>query len=172
MSVPSDPSSPGDEGDFVIPATVPPFFGRPGMERALLLARGVRRMLIHHGMRSMLEVPLANNRRADILALAGDGTVTIIEIKSSVADFRADHKWGDYLEFCDRFYFAVGEDFPQELIPEECGLIVADGYGAEILRQGPEVKLNAARRKTLLLRVAMQAFQRLHQVEDPRPTAF
>ena len=84
----------------------------------------------------MPKCPLANGRRADMLALGRDGELVIVEIKSSVADFRADRKWPEYRDYCDRLYFAVAGGFPQELIPEECGLIVADGFGAAFLREG------------------------------------
>ena len=95
--------------------------------RRALLARGICRALEQLGYASLLEFPLANGRRADILALGKTGDLVIVEIKSSVADFRADRKWASYQEFADRLYFAVPNDFPGLLIPEECGLIVADG---------------------------------------------
>ncbi len=94
---------------------------------AVVLARGICRALEQLGYASLLEFPLANRRRADILALGKTGDLMIIEIKSSVADFRADRKWAFYREFADRLYFAVPNEFPVLLIPEECGLIVADG---------------------------------------------
>ncbi len=73
-----------------------------------------------------------------MIALCGAGRLTIVEIKSSVADFRADRKWPDYRDFCDRFFFAIPDDVPEDLIPEDCGLIVADAYGAAIIREAPE----------------------------------
>src|SRR6266853_1180537 len=100
---------------------------------AALLARGVCRALDQLGYASLLEFPLANGRRADILALGRGGDLIIVEIKSSVADFRADRKWPDYRDFADRLYFAVPNQFPALLIPEECGLIVADSFGAAML---------------------------------------
>jgi hypothetical protein len=99
--------------------------------------------------------------------MAADGSFTIVEIKTSVADFRADGNWPEYLEFCDLFYFAVPESFPQPLIPQSCGLIVADAYGAAILRPAEETRLNGARRKALTLRYAETAGRRLMRLLDP-----
>jgi hypothetical protein len=136
-------------------------------EAALRIARGVRRLLADQGFRSLLEFPLANGRRADILALNDAGQIVIIEVKSCAADFRADRKWADYLDFCDRFYFAVDDAFPQELIPDEIGLMVADGFGAAVMREGPVSALNGARRRAVILRTALLAAGRLHRAEDP-----
>lgn len=134
---------------------------------AMLLARGVGRALDQLGYASLAEFPLANRRRADILALGKTGDLIIIEIKSSVADFRSDRKWTLYREFADRLYFAVTNDFPAPLIPEECGLIVADGFGAAILRHGALMPLAPARRRALTLRFAMAAASRLRRQLDP-----
>src|SRR3954467_2409715 len=101
---------------------------------AALLARSTCRALEQLGYASLLEFPLANGRRADILALGKSGDLIIVEIKSSVADFRADRKWAVYRGFANRLYFAVPNEFPALLIPEECGLIVADAFGAAVLR--------------------------------------
>jgi len=136
-------------------------------DKALALARGISRMLGEAGQTCLHEFTLRNGRRADVIALASDGTFTIVEIKTSVNDFRSDNKWPDYLDFCDHFYFAVPEDFPQDLIPEECGLIVADAYGAVVLRAPEEARLNGSRRRTLLLRYAEVAGRRLMQFIDP-----
>ena len=136
--------------------------------KAALLARGVCRMLDQLGYASLLEFPLANGRRADILALGRGGELIIVEIKSSVADFRADRKWADYRDFADRFYFAVAGDFPVALIPEECGLIVADGFAAAVLRDSCSAVLAPARRKTLTLRFALAAATRLRRHVDPQ----
>jgi len=135
---------------------------------AALLARGVCRALDQLGFASLVEFPLANGRRADILALSKDGQFIIVEIKSSVADFRADRKWNDYRDFSDRLYFAVAEGFPAALIPEECGLIVADGFGAAVIRDGIGSALAPARRKALTLRFAMLAAARLRRETDPQ----
>lgn len=136
-------------------------------DKATALARGISRMLGEAGQTCLHEFTLRNGRRADVIALASNGTFTIIEIKTSVNDFRSDNKWPDYLDFCDHFYFAVPEDFPQDLIPEECGLMVADAYGAVVLRAPEEARLNGSRRRTLLLRYAEVAGRRLMQFIDP-----
>src|SRR5258708_39100790 len=133
----------------------------------LRLARGVCRALQQHGYASLLEFALANGRRADVMALGRAGEIAIVEIKSSLADFRADRKWPDYWEFCDRLYFAVAADFPRHLIPAECGLIVADPFGASLLRESPLQPLNAARRRAVTLRFALVGAQRLRRTLDP-----
>jgi hypothetical protein len=134
---------------------------------AVVLARGVCRALEQRGYASLVEFPLANRRRADILALGKTGDLMIIEIKSSVADFRADRKWAFYREFADRLYFAVPNEFPLLLIPEECGLIVADGFDAAVLRHGVLTPLAPARRRALTLRFALAAASRLRRQLDP-----
>ena len=131
------------------------------------LARGVCRALEQLGYVSLVEFPLANNRRADVLALGRNGDFAIVEIKSSVADFRADRKWGAYRDFSDRLYFAIPRGFPPALIPEECGLIVADAFGAALIRDGTIAKLDAARRRALMLRFARVAATRLRRLLDP-----
>ena len=135
---------------------------------AALLARSICRALEQLGHASLLEFPLANGRRADILAIGKTGEIMIVEIKSSVANFRADRKWAAYREFADRLYFAVPNEFPAALIPEECGLIVADGFGAAVLRCGVMTPLAAARRKALTLRFALTAANRLRRQLDPQ----
>lgn len=131
------------------------------------LCRGVGRALAQLGYAGLTEFPLASGRRADILALGRSGDSLIVEIKSSIADFRSDRKWPDYQDWCDRLYFAVSPAFPRELIPEECGLIVADAFGATILREAPVRPLNAARRKAVMLRFARIGASRLHRLLDP-----
>ncbi len=132
---------------------------RPDITAAL--ARGVTRMLVDHGLATLLEVPLANSRRADVMGLTQQGEIWIVETKSCLEDYAVDLKWPDYLEYCERFFFAVTEDFPRELIPEEVGLIVADGFGGAILRDAPTRPLNAARRKAVTLAFARLAALRL-----------
>jgi len=134
---------------------------------ALGIQRGVRRLFAQLGHVSIPEFTLANGRRADIIALAPNGTLTIIEIKSSVADFRADRKWPDYEEFCDRFYFAVPETVPFDVLPEDRGLIVADSFGAAIMREAIHHPLAGARRKAVTLRFAHTAASLLHALADP-----
>lgn len=139
----------------------------PEPATAIALVRGISRALAQLGYASLAEFPLANRRRADILALGKSGDLIIIEIKCSVADFRADRKWADYREFADRLYFAVPNGFPTLLIPDECGLIVADGFGAAILRHGNDSPLVPARRRALTLRFALSAASRLRRQLDP-----
>jgi hypothetical protein len=134
---------------------------------AALLSRGVCRTLEQLGYASLVEFRLANGRRADILALGRTGDLVIIEIKNSVADFRADRKWITYRDFSDRLYFAVPKDFPRALIPDECGLMVADPFGAAVLRDGSTTPLNSARRRALTLRFARVAAARLRRCLDP-----
>ena len=133
----------------------------PRPDVTALLARGVTRMLLDHGLTPILEVPLANGRRADVMALTPHGEIWIVETKSCLADYTCDEKWPDYLEYCDRFFFGVTETFPRDLIPEEAGLIVADGFGGAILRESPVRALVAARRKAVTLLFARLAAQRL-----------
>ena len=133
----------------------------------VLLARGVCRFLRRAGYATLTEFTLRNRRRVDVIALAEDGRIAVVEVKSSEADFRADAKWRDYLAFCDAFYFAVPEGFPRHLIPDSCGLLVADGFGAEVLREPEEGRVNPARRKSLITRFARTASLRLQALTDP-----
>jgi hypothetical protein len=135
---------------------------------AASIARGACRLLEQLGYASLLEFPLANGRRADILALGRSSELIIVEIKSSVADFRADRKWVGYRDFADRFYFAVARDFPLALIPDDCGLIVADAFAGAVLRDGDPSVLAPARRKALTLRFALTAATRLRRHLDPQ----
>ena len=136
---------------------IPP--SRPEVTAAL--ARGVTRVMLNHAFAPILEYPLANGRRADIMAIGAQGEVWIVETKSGLPDFATDSKWPDYLEYCDRFFFGVTADFPQEVLPEDAGLIVADGFGGEVLRMGPLSPLAPARRKAVTLQFARLAAQRL-----------
>ena len=129
--------------------------------------RGVRRHLAQLGQVSLPEFTLANGRRADVIALTADGCVTIVEIKSSVADFRADRKWPEYRDYCDRFYFAVPETVPLDILPEDAGLLVADAFGAAMLREAPHHPLAGGRRKAVTLRFAHVAAGALHHLADP-----
>ncbi len=132
----------------------------PMSPAAAEIARGVLRLLASIGAEGLTEVTLANKRRADVLALSAKGEVIITEIKSSVADYRCDQKWPEYLPYCDQFYFAVGQSFPKEIIPPAAGLIVADGFGGAILREPAPALLAPARRKALTLRFARLAARR------------
>ena len=134
---------------------------------AIPIFRGVRRALAMRGFASLMEFRLVGGRRADILAIDDAGTVIIVEVKSGVPDFRSDQKWPEYRAWCDVFYFAVDNAFPTELIPDDCGLMVADAYDADVLREPPVHKLAPARRKSLILRAALAGAGRLHRIEDP-----
>ncbi len=136
-------------------------------ETALMIARGVRRLLRARGFSSLTELPLTDGRRADVAAVNSEGEVLIVEIKSSPADFRADRKWRDYMACCDKLYFAISERTPAELMPLEAGLIVADPYGAEILREAELQRMAPPSRRALLLRFAQAAADRLHRLADP-----
>ena len=131
------------------------------------IQRGVRRLFAELGHVTLPEFTLANGRRADLIALAPDGALTIIEIKSCAADFRADRKWPDYEDFCDRFYFAVPETMPFEIMPEDRGLIIADSFGAAVMRASAHHPLAGARRKAVTLRFAHAAASLLHALADP-----
>jgi hypothetical protein len=129
--------------------------------------RGAIRLLEAMGHSALAEFPLKDGRRADILSLSGRGEIWIVEVKSGVQDFRSDHKWQDYLAWCDRFFFAVGLDFPAEILPEAAGLLIADGYEAVLVREPAEAPLAAARRKALTLRFAHLAARRLSDLRRP-----
>ena len=138
--------------------------------RADDVARGVLRLLADFGCEGVTEVTLANGRRADVMALDGDGAIHIVEIKTSETDFRSDTKWPEYLDFCDFFYFAVPARFPDGLLPEDQGLIVADRFGGSIVRPALKRKLAPARRKAVTLRFARKAAARLRVALDPGET--
>jgi hypothetical protein len=131
------------------------------------IVRGVARALTAADQAVLVEVPLANGRRADLVALDRGGMISLVEIKSGRADFVADRKWQDYLDYCDRFYFAVAAGFPLELLPPEEGLIMADRFAGEILRAARLRWLSAARRKAMLIRLARAAAGRLQGLLDP-----
>jgi len=136
-------------------------------ETALAIARGARRLLRALGYSTVTELPLGDGRRADIVAVGPDGAILIVEIKSSIADFRADRKWRDYAAHCDRLYFAISDDTPVDIMPEEAGLILADRFGAAILREPEPRVLAPATRRAVLLRFACAAADRLHRLVDP-----
>ena len=118
-------------------------------------------------MAPVSEVSLANGRRADIAAVAESGEIWIVEIKSSIEDFRVDQKWPEYRDYCDRLFFAVAPAFPNEILPADTGLMIADRYGGEIVRAAPEHKLAGARRKAMTLRLVHTAAFRLQAAIDP-----
>ena len=131
------------------------------MHTAADVARGVSRLLIQEGFSPILEFSLANGRRLDVAALGADGTIAGVEIKVAVSDLKSDGKWPDYLDFCELFYFAIPPDFPDELVPQGTGLIVADRYGGAIVRPALPTALHPSRRKAVTLRFAKVAAERL-----------
>jgi hypothetical protein len=131
------------------------------------VCRGVGRLMRALGFASLTELPLPNGRRADVVGLSESGDLWIVEVKSSVEDLRADQKWPEYRDFCDALHFAVAPGFPVELLPSDTGLILADRYGAEIVRPAPEHRLVPARRKAMTLRFARAAALTLQAVADP-----
>lgn len=136
------------------------------IRRAAEICRGTLRLMSELGYYGVTEMTLANSRRADIAAIGPAGDIWMIEIKSSIQDFRSDTKWPEYMDYCDRLSFAVASDFPQELIPPETGLIVADAFFGAVIREAPESRLSAARRKAVTLRFGRLAAARLTGVID------
>lgn len=134
-------------------------------EAALLVRRGVQRLLEEMRHATLPELPLASGRRADLVSLSEKGEIWIVEIKSSLADFRTDRKWPDYRAHCDRLFFATHAGVPLDIFPEECGLFVSDGYGAHMLREAPEHRLPPATRKSLTLDFSRTAARRLMAAE-------
>ena len=129
----------------------------PTEREALAVARGIGRLFARNGVWCLAEMPLRSGRRADLMGLGRRGEIVIVEVKSSLEDFRTDQKWGDYLPFCDHFYFAVAPEFPQHILPEGPGLIVADGFDGAVLTPATPAPLAAARRKALTLAFARLA---------------
>jgi hypothetical protein len=134
-------------------------------ERALMIRRGVQILLGQMHYSSLPELPLASGRRADLISLSDKGEIWIIEIKSSIEDFRVDRKWPDYRKHCDRLFFATLPDVPQEIFPDDCGFMLSDGYGAHIMREAPEHRLAPATRKAVTLNFATTAAYRLMKAE-------
>lgn len=143
-----------------------PIDGRQS-QTALAVARGTARLLHAHGFCVVSELPLPSGRRADLVALHSGGELWIVEIKSSVADFRADLKWQDYRAHCDRLFFATCLEVPCEIFPPDTGLIVADAFGADFKCEAPEHRLPAATRKAMMLVFARAAAKRLQSLADP-----
>ena len=136
-------------------------------ETALKIQRGVGRMFRTQGFTSLPELTLKSGRRADLTCVGIKSEIVIVEIKSSVVDFQVDKKWPEYREYCDQFYFATSPEVPLEIFPQEIGLIVSDGYNAEIIREAEIHTLSASRRKAVLLRYAHCAANRLQDLMDP-----
>ena len=131
-----------------------------------LLARGVCRHLVSLNYQGLTEFVPTSGLRVDVMALGPKGEVWIIECKSCRADFAADSKWQGYLDWCDRFFWAVDSAFPREILPGETGIFLADGYDAELLREAPESRLAGARRKALTLKFARTSAERLLRATD------
>lgn len=133
---------------------------------AIEIRRGVCRLLVDMGYAPMAEVSLRTGRRVDVMGIGPHGELIVVEIKSSLVDFRTDKKWTDYLDFTDHFYFAVDPSFPQEVLPAEQGLIVADAFGGAIIREAPKRAVAGSRRKSIMQRFARSAAMRLHAIDD------
>ncbi|PZU82931.1 MAG: DNA repair protein MmcB-related protein [Shinella sp.] len=134
-------------------------------DRAMLVRRGVQVLLNEMRLALLPEMSLANGRRADLVGLTDKGEIWIIEIKSSIEDFRVDRKWPEYRNYCDRLFFATHGEVPLDIFPEDCGLLVSDGYGAHLLREAPEHRLPPATRKAVTLNFSRTAAQRLMMAE-------
>lgn len=132
------------------------------------VTRGVSRWLEDSGFTTLREFKLGNGRRADVIGLSADGTIVMVEVKSTPNDFRSDVKWLEYVPYCDAFSFAVPPQFPWQILPADCGVVIADAHSATVVRQATVKKLHAARRRALTLRFALLAGQRLTMVLDPR----
>ena len=165
MNVPTDTSA---SMPSTITSTASPLADGRQSEAAVAIARGTARYLHALGYCVVSELPLPSGRRADLVALGGDGEIIIVEIKSSVADFRADQKWMDYRRHCDRLFFATHAGVPCDIFPAEAGLIVADAFGAAIVSEAPEERIPAVTRRAVTLRFAHAAALRLQAVADPQ----
>ena len=143
------------------------------LKAAQAVARGICRLFARNDIWCLPEMPLRSNRRADLMGIDAKGHLVIVEIKVSKADLLGDAKWPDYLDHCDRFYWGLAAHLDRACMeteafrPDRCGLIVADGYDAEILRPAPTVALNAARRKAEVERLARAALRRQQGLLDP-----
>ncbi|PJE30778.1 hypothetical protein SAMN06297129_3300 [Pseudooceanicola antarcticus] len=146
------------------PLSPEPLAPQPGQ----LIARGVCRLLLSHGFAPLEEFVPERGKRVDVIGLGPKGEIWVVECKSSRADYTSDAKWQGYLDWCDRFFWAVDQDFPVELLPEESGLIIADAYGGELVRMPEESRLAGARRKSILQKFARDSARRLQALRDPR----
>lgn len=138
-----------------------------GLERAPAIRRGSLRLLHALGFTAVAELPLTSGRRADLVALGSSGEIWIVEIKSCLADFRADRKWQEYRLHCDRLLFAVAPEFPATALPADTGLMIADAYGGSLIREGGLHPVAASRRKAMLVRFGRAAASRLAALHDP-----
>lgn len=149
----------------VTPLSPDPAAPQPGQ----VLARGVCRLLLSYDFAPLEEFVPERGKRVDVIGLGPKGEIWVVECKSSRADFLSDGKWQGYLNWCDRFFWAVDQDFPLDLLPDESGLIIADGYGGELVRMPAETPLAAARRKVMTRKFARDSARRLQGLRDPRP---
>lgn len=150
---------------IILPIPSNPLVDGRQSERAMIVRRGVQRLLIEMGAVVIPELSLATGRRADLVALTRKGDIWIIEIKSSIEDFRVDRKWPEYRLHADRLFFATHPGVPAEIFPEDAGFILSDGYGAEMLRDAPEHRLAPHVRKAMMLRIARAGAARLTAAE-------
>jgi hypothetical protein len=141
----------------------------PVLQPGQLLARGVCRHLLGHDFMPVTEFVPERGKRVDVIAVGPKGDIWVVECKSGRADYTSDAKWTGYLDWCDRYFWAVDAGFPVDLLPDDTGLIIADGYDAEILRMAPETRLAPARRAALTRRIARDAARRLQRLADPQP---
>lgn len=140
-----------------------------GQQPGQQLARGVSRHLAALGFATLDEFVPVRGLRVDVVGLGPKGEIWVVECKSSRRDFLSDNKWQGYLQWCDRYFWAVDLTFPTDLLPKDSGLILADDYDAEVVRMAPEHKLAAPRRKKVIQKFARDAARRLHRLKDPRP---
>lgn len=131
----------------------------------MMVRRGVQRLMLAQRVSVLPEMPLDSGRRADLVCLSDKGEISIVEIKTSIQDFRVDQKWPIYRLHCDRFYFATHPGVPTDIFPEDFGLILSDGYEAEVLREAPLERLQPATRRAMTLRFARLSADRLLQAE-------
>jgi hypothetical protein len=149
-------------------ASAPSLFQPPGVQQAApAIRRGALRLLHGLGFAAVAELPLGSGRRADLVAIGSGAEIWIVEVKSSLADFRADRKWQEYRLHCDRLIFAVAPEFPANVLPAAAGLMIADAYGGVLVREGDCHPIAAARRKALIVRIARAAAARLAALHDP-----
>ena len=147
-------------------ASTPPVSeGRDAVTREV--CRGVGRLLRAMSFAIVTELPLPNGRRADVVGLSPSGDIWIVEVKSCLDDLRVDAKWPEYRDYSDALFFAVAPHFPREALPDDTGLILADRYGGEIVREAPSLRLAGARRKAMTLRFARSAAFSLQLLADP-----
>lgn len=136
-------------------------------DTALMIQRGVGRLMRAGGFAVLPEFTLATGRRADLIGLNDSGEIWIVEIKSSIEDYRCDSKWPEYRDYCDRLFFAIPVTMDPDIMPADTGLIMADAWGADILRLAEATALHASRRKAVTLAFARAAALRLHGLYDP-----